>query len=246
MRAPEPQPFSRSLAWSAGGHALAFAAVWLLPRLGWLTPPSFEIEIISPILGTGPAKLGAPKAFVPGVPALQNVTEPAAKTPEKPVEKPPEPPKDWTLPGPQTKTVEAPPPPQTTPGGAVGGTGTAAKTGGWGEGSDEGVPGGTGDGGTPLSAMPRLLNRDEVLKLLRRFYPEAERRAGREGDVVVALHIDRAGSVASVDVLRSAGPAFDEAAKKVGALMRFSPALALNGKPVAVKLPQPVQFRLTD
>lgn len=245
MRAPEPQPFSRSIAWSAGGHALAFAVVWLLPRLGWFAPPAFEIEIISPFLGTGPAKLGAPKAFVPGTPAIKNVTEPALE-PATPVVKPVEPPKDWTLPGPSTKVVEAPAAPETTPGGAIGGTGTAAKTGGWGEGSDEGVPGGTGDGGTPLSAMPRLLNRDEVMRLLRRFYPEAERRAGREGDVIVALHIGRDGAVSSVDVTRTAGPAFDEAARKVGALMKFSPAVALNGKPVAVKLPQAVQFRLTD
>ena len=245
MRAPEPQPFSRSFAWSAGGHALAFAVIWLLPRLGFFAPPAFEIEIISPFLGTGAAKLGAPKAFVPGVPALKNVTDLTPK-PVDPVAKPPEPPKDWTLPGPKTKVVETPAAPETTPGGAVGGTGTAAKTGGSGEGSDEGVPGGTGDGGTPLSAMPRLLNRDEVMRLLRRYYPELERRAGREADVVVAIHISREGGVSSVDVLRTAGPAFDEAAKKVAALMKFSPAVSLGGKPVAVKLPQAMQFRLTD
>lgn len=245
MRAPAPQPFSRSLAWSAGGHALLFLAVWLLPRLGLIRPPAFEIEIISPMLGTGPAKLGAPKAFVPGTPAIKNVTEPAVK-PREPVVRPPEPPKDWTLPGPSTKVVEQPAPPETTPGGEAGGTGTAAKTGGSGEGSDEGVPGGTGDGGTPLSAMPRLLNRDEVMRMLRKFYPEAERRAGREGDVVVAIHIGADGAVSSVDVLRTAGPAFDDAARKVGALMKFSPAVSLGGRPVAVKLPQQVQFRLTD
>lgn len=243
MRAPAPQPFTRSLAWSFGGHALLFLLAWLLPRLGWLTPPPFEIEIISPILGTGAAKLGAPKPLVPGVPAVKNVTAPTP--PKTEPAKPVEPPKDWTLPGPASK-VEPQAAPQTTPGGAVGGTGTAAKTEGSGEGSDEGVPGGTGDGGTPLSAMPRLLNRDEMLALLRRFYPEAERRAGREGDVLVALHIGSDGAVSSVDVMRSAGGAFDDAAKKVGALMKFSPALALNGRPVPVKLSQQVQFRLTD
>lgn len=245
MRAPAPRPFSNAVAWSFGGHALLLLSVWLLPRLGLLRPPEFEIEIISPVLGTGPAKLGAPKAFVPGVPAIKNVTEPQLK-PKEPVVKPPEPPKEWTLPGPQTKTVEPEAAPQTTPGGEVGGTGTAAKTGGSGEGSDEGVPGGTGDGGTPLSAMPRLLNKDEILALLRRFYPESERRAGREGDVVVAIHIGRDGNVSSVDVMRSAGPAFDEAAKKVAALMRFSPAISLGGQPVAVKAPQQMQFRLKD
>jgi hypothetical protein len=160
VRAPAPRPFGNSLAWSFGGHALLFLAVWLLPRMGWLTPPEFEIEIISPVLGTGPAKLGAPKAFVPGAPAIKNVTEPALKPKDPEVKPPVEPPKDWTLPGPSTKVIEQAPAPQTTPGGEVGGTGTAAKTGGSGEGSDEGVPGGTGDGGTPLSAMPKLLNKD--------------------------------------------------------------------------------------
>lgn len=240
---PKPQPFSRSLAWSAGGHALLFTAALLLPRLGWLSPPPFEIEIISPILGTGAAKLGAPKPLVPGAPAEKNVTAPTPPQPAPP--QPAEPPKDWTLPGPDAK-VEPPKPQESTPGGELGGTGTAAKTGGSGEGADEGVPGGTGDGGTPLSAMPRLLNKDEVMRLLRRYYPEAERRAGREADVVVAIHINRDGAVTSVDVLRGASPAFDEAARKVGTLMRFAPALGLNGKPVAVKLPQQMQFRLTD
>jgi TonB family protein len=246
VRAPAPRPFGNSLAWSFGGHALLFLAVWLLPRMGWLTPPEFEIEIISPVLGTGPAKLGAPKAFVPGAPAIKNVTEPALKPKDPEVKPPVEPPKDWTLPGPSTKVIEQAPTPQTTPGGEVGGTGTAAKTGGSGEGSDEGVPGGTGDGGTPLSAMPKLLNKDEILALLRRFYPEAERRACREADVVVAIHIGRDGGVSSVDVVRTAGPSFDDSAKKVAALMKFSPAVSLSGKPVAVKLPQLMQFRLRD
>jgi len=45
------------------------------------------------------------------------------------------------------------------------------------------VVGGRGHGGTPLLAFPKLLNRDEVLANLRRFYPESERRAGHEADV---------------------------------------------------------------
>ena len=108
------------------------------------------------------------------------------------------------------------------------------------------MPGGTGHGGTPLLALPRLLNRDEVLRNLRRFYPETERRAGLEADVVVTIHIDQGGAVGSVDVVNSGGKSFDEAAQKVGQLMRFSPAVGLNGKPVPVRLPQPIQFRLTD
>jgi len=43
--------------------------------------------------------------------------------------------------------------------------------------------------------------------------------------------------------MTSANPAFDAAAQKVGKLMRFSPAIGLNNKPVPVRLPQPIQFR---
>ncbi len=242
---PQAPPASRSLAWSFAAHALLLGVLLLLPRLRFgAPPPPFEVEIISPFLGTGPAKLGAPKALVPGKPPAVPAPpreEPPPKVPAKTAA----PPKDWVLPSPGAK-VEPPAPPPPTPGGAEGGTGTASKTGGSGAGSDTGVPGGMGDGGTPLSALPVLLNRDEVLAGLRRLYPETERRAGREGDVLVMIHIGADGSVGSVDVVRSAGPAFDAAARKVGEMMRFSPARGLSGAPVPVRLPQPIQFRLTD
>lgn len=241
VRAPEAPPFGRSLGWSAGAHAVLLGLAFVLPRLGFQSEPAFEIEITSPLLGDGPARLGAPKPLVKGTPARINVAAEARSKPEVS-----QPPKEWLLPGPDTKVLEAPAPPADTPGGAEGGTGTAAKAGGAGEGSDEGVPGGIGHGGTPLSALPRLLNREEVLAGLRRLYPEAERRAGREGDVVVSIHIAADGAVGAVDVVESGGKNFDEAAKRVGRLMRFAPALGLNGKPVPVRLPQPVEFRLTD
>lgn len=245
-RAPAPPPLPKSVAMSAGMHALFFAALWLMPNLTWQSPPPpFEIEITSPFLGDGPAKLGAPKAFVPGVPAVVNVT-PDIPVPPKPVEQAPEPPKDWVLPGPDTKKVETHETPAPTPGGEVGGTGTAAKTGGSGDGSDDGVPGGTGHGGTPLKEMPRLLNRDEVMAGLKRLYPESERQAGREGTVIIMIHLGTDGLVSSSDIVNAASPAFDEAARKVGALMRFSPAIGLNGRPVPVRMPQEVRFKLTD
>ena len=244
-RPPEAPPFKRSVAWSAGMHVLFFVALWILPHLSWNTEPPFEVEITSPFLGDGPAKLGAPKAFVPGIPAKVNVAPDVPVAPQ-PVEKAPEPPKDWTLPGPKTKVIETPAPPAPTPGGVIGGTGTAAKTGGSGEGSDDGVPGGTGHGGTPLKELPRLLNRDEVLAGLKRLYPESERQAGREGVVIIMIHLGADGLVSSSDIARPASPAFDEAAKKVGALMRFSPAIGLGGRPVPVRMPQEVRFKLTD
>jgi len=234
---PAPPPPRHALAWSLGVHALALGFLWLLPRLGFDSPPPFEVEITSPFLGTGPARLGAPKPLVPGVPSKVNVTPDVPKPPvEKPPEKAPEPPKDWTLPGPKTRVVAPQEAPEPTPGGAVGGTGTAAKTGGSGEGSDEGVPGGMGDGGARLSALASL----------KRFYPESERQAGREGAVIVVIHLGADGATGAVDIARSASPAFDEAARKVARLMRFSPAIGLNQKPVPVRMPQEVRFRLTD
>ena len=264
IHTPEAPPYSRSLATSFAAHLALLSLLLFLPRvLGWLTappPPSIEIEITSPFLGDGPPKLGAPKPLTPGKVAPVNSTAAPPdplKVPTPATVKPPEPAKDWVLPNPSTKMVETPPVPAatgsikgdgtvTTPGGAVGGDGTAAKVGGSGDGSDEGVVGGHGHGGTPLLAFPKLLNRDEVLANLRRFYPEAERRAGLEADVLVMIHIGADGNVGDVDLSRSSGPHFDAAAQKVGKLMRFSPAIGLNGKPVRVRLPQPIQFRLTN
>lgn len=260
-RAPEAPPPSRSLGASVAIHAVLLSLAFLLPGLLHLLtdapPPPGEVEIISPFLGTGPAALNAPKALVPGKLATENKTADKALIPATPppVVKPVEPPKDWTLPSPSTKVVETPKPSatgsaagsdvQTTPGGVKGGEGTSAKPGGSGEsGSDEGVIGGTGDGGTRLHAFPRLLNRDEVLANLRKYYPEAERVEGHEADVKVMIHIGVDGSVPRVDVVVSANPAFDSAAQKVGKLMRFSPAIGIDDKPVPVRLPQPIQFRL--
>jgi HK97 family phage prohead protease len=74
---------------------------------------------------------------------------------------------------------------------------------------------------------------------------EAERRAGREGSVTVHVHLNRDGRVAGVEVARSAGALFDEAAQKVVASARFSPARR-GDRAVAVKFPQTVDFQLED
>ena len=207
-------------------------------------PSPLEVDLTEfPGLGSGPAKLGAPKQLIPQAKGLPLPAE--TPLPHKPNLNA-QPPKDWVLPGPNTKTVEKPPEPAPTPGGAPNGTGTAAKTGGSGAGSDYGVPNGTGEGGSGLTRLPVLLNKDELLAILRRFYPESERRAGREGKVLVFLHIGVDGRVEPVDIGQSDGAAFDAAAKEVGKRMRFSPALGRNGEPVPVKLPQAIIFQLED
>jgi len=261
-RAPEAPPPARSWGASLALHGLLLGLLIGLARVAWRAPeepPPMEVEITSSLLGDGPAKLGAPKPLVPGKMARDNRTaellpNPPPKPPEAPP-KPPEPPKDWVLPGPDTKKLDKPELPAgpaspkgqdtvSTPGGALGGDGTAAKVGGSGDGSDEGVVGGHGHGGTPLKQLPRLLNKDEVFEAMRRVYPPDERAVGHEADVVLMIHIDADGRVWKSEVLRSADPAFDAAAQKAAQVMRFSPAIGLNGKPAPVRLPQPMGFRL--
>jgi protein TonB len=217
----------------------------LVHRSAPLSPVEVDLSMFEAgRLGTGAAKLGAPKMLVPQAKGLPKPAE--DNIPLKPSPAPAPPLKDWVLPGPDTKKVEKPPEPAATPGGAPGGTGTAAKTGGSGVGSDYGVPNGTGDGGAPLSKWPVLLNKNELLAIMRRFYPEKERRAGHEGKVIVYLHIGADGLVNPVDIKESGGNAFDAAAREVGKRMRFSPALGLKGEPVAVRLPQAILFQLED
>jgi len=156
--------------------------------------------------------------------------KPAPEEPE-PAETPK--PQDWVLPGPDTQeadliqpTIQEPAPLE-GPGGL-------------------GIGDGTGEvDWIYLTDLPSMMNRDDLIRNMRRFYPESERRAGREGTVVLDVHIGRDGQVSAVDVVESAGPAFDEAAKKVIFAARFSPArIGLNN--VAVKIRQAIAFQLSN
>lgn len=228
--------------------SLALHASFLLFR--FLKLPSFsgpspvEIDLTMPFVGNGPAKLAAPKRLVPHATLPPRpVEEPA---PPKPVT--PTPPKDWVTPGPQTKTV-VPPKPETPPptqGGAVNGTGISPKVGGSGPGFPYGVPNGSLTPGAPADVVrPQLLNLDEVLANLRKYYPERERWLGHEGTVVVDIHIAADGSITGVDIVQSAGRLFDEAAIKVANIMKYSPARTPAG-PVPSKVRKTMAFKLSD
>lgn len=235
-------PFSWCIAISIGIHVLFFALTLEIKSRAPSNIP-VEIDLTNPYIGSGSAKLGAAKPLTPH--PTQAPIAPATRIPiPKP---PPQTPKTWTLPTPQTtKTVPLIPQQQTTPGGVKKGTGTSPLTGGSGKGANYGSPHGTGNGGSPAGIIPpKLLNLDEVLRNLRRFYPEAERRAGKEGSVLVAIHIGVDGNVSAVDILRSAGKDFDQAAEEVAKLMKFSPARDAHG-PVAVKIAQEMIFKLEN
>ncbi len=126
----------------------------------------------------------------------------------------------------------------------VSGSATGSKAPGLGMpfGKGSGLPGG---GGGPIIIPPRLLNAEDVLAALRRYYPENERQRGKEGTVDLYLHIGADGLIHKIDIAQTAGPYFDAAAEKVARLMRFSPAENAAG-PVPVKIAQPFVFKLTD
>jgi len=150
-----------------------------------------------------------------------------------PVPKPAAPPKEWVKPAPNQKVEPAPIPTQPVPAPPP----------------EEPPPPseyslGTGDASaTVLTRIPQLLNLSDLRAILQRFYPEEARSQGREGMVVLDLHIDTDGHVKTVDVVRSGGPDFDEAAKKAVMLLRFTPAF-LGTQRVAVKMRQAIQFKL--
>ncbi|MFA5028101.1 MAG: energy transducer TonB [Candidatus Methylomirabilota bacterium] len=207
-----------------------------------------------------PAKLAAPQAMAPAVPVTSPVFE----------AKPPEPVRaaariaEWLSQKSPAQPVEKPAEPAPAPGGVPGGAGTAAAPGGSGPGARVGMPDGTGTipagtgtgpggaggsgppgGGSGLVSLPRLLNGAEVRAGMQRLFPESERAADRQGKVVLMLHIGADGRAEPGDIVQSAGPAFDAAAKEVVKLMRFEPARNSAG-PVAVKIKQPVIFQLQD
>ena len=94
-----------------------------------------------------------------------------------------------------------------------------------------------------LTDLPKLLNREKLLRDVRRFYPEEERRAGVEGRVGMDVHIAADGRVTRVDVVESGGAHFDEAARKVLSQARFSPA-KVKERAVPVKIRQTIDFQL--
>jgi protein TonB len=84
-----------------------------------------------------------------------------------------------------------------------------------------------------------------VGRALEREYPPLLRDAGIGGTVVVYLFIDEEGTVQNTRVNQSSGhTSLDEAALRVGSVMRFSPAMNRDKKvPVWVSLPITFQVR---
>jgi protein TonB len=116
--------------------------------------------------------------------------------------------------------------------------------------SEAAGPGGSGNVGAgeqpgdfvPVTVVPRLLNRDEVLRSLQRFYPPMLMQAGIGGTSIVWLRIDEEGRVIETRIKQGSGhEAFDKAALDVATRARFSPAYNRDTK-VKVWVELPVVF----
>jgi TonB family protein len=224
-RARDKSYLPTALALSAGLHALVYVWGYAAPRL---PHPPVELDLtMSGHLG----RLGGGRAARPAAPPPPP-PEPKAAPKEwvKAVDNKPAPLPDLTK-----SAAPSAPDPEPTPPPAPGPV------------SNE-PPGEYGEGEgdmTTLTRLPQLLNLGDLRTILRKFYPEAERLKGAKGTVVIDLHVDQDGHVTSVDVVRSAAPDFDDAAKHVGLLLRFTPAY-LGAKKVGVKLRQAIQFNLAN
>lgn len=96
----------------------------------------------------------------------------------------------------------------------------------------------------PYDTSPALLNRAEVTRLLQRYYPRNLKEAGIGGRVELWLYVNERGRVEKSEVKTSTGNALlDDAAMRVAAEMRFSPAKNRD-KVTAVWVQQWVTFEV--
>lgn len=84
-----------------------------------------------------------------------------------------------------------------------------------------------------------------ILELIRPLYPPLARRLGKEGTVLLKLHIDEEGRPVEIEIIKKAGYGFDEAALNAIKQSRFRPAMK-NGIPVSSVVIVPVRFVLEE
>lgn len=186
-----------------------------------------ELDLTQPYHITGnplEARISKNPSRVPAAP--KRVPPP----PPPPVEKAKtEPPKEWFLPDNPSQAAMKPTAneaPETPPSAPSGASGT-----------------GTGRNVIYLTRLPKVMNGEELAQLLNDLYPAEERSAGREGTVTLDIHLDEAGRANGADVVFSTSIPFEEAAKNLVGLLKFSPAFA-GQKAVPVKVRQTFKFKL--
>lgn len=90
---------------------------------------------------------------------------------------------------------------------------------------------------------PRLVNGDEVSRLLGEEYAAVREEDDRGGSVVAVIFVDEDGGASQVRVRESSGrEALDQAALRVARSMRYEPA-RMGDEPVGVWVLQRIDFR---
>lgn len=75
-------------------------------------------------------------------------------------------------------------------------------------------------------------------------YPEAAKKEGIEGKVILQVYIDEKGDVVKTEVLKGVGSGLDEVAVKAVEQTKFTPA-KVKGKVVKAKVTLPIVFKLS-
>ncbi len=166
--------------------------------------------------------------------SLRQLKAPVKPVPPKPVPKPRQKPKPQIIPETAephpSLAIARPGPVPSSP--AVRGQPSSAP---------QGRGGGSGTGPHLMdfgsSSGPAFLSRTAPV------YPEQARRLGQEGKVLLRLSIDERGTLQKVEVLKSAGCGFDEAAVEAVKRSTFRPA-TIEGKPAPCIARLPIRFVL--
>lgn len=90
---------------------------------------------------------------------------------------------------------------------------------------------------------PQLTKPPELVEFVEAEYPESERAEGKSATVTLRIHIDASGGVEDVEVVESAGEAFDAAARAAALKFRFT-AAEVDGKPAAIPILYDYRFEL--
>ncbi len=93
----------------------------------------------------------------------------------------------------------------------------------------------------PFEMVFGSANGPSFLKMVKPEYPKLARRLGKEGRVLLRLHIDETGRLINLEIIERAGYGFDEAALSAIRASRFRPATK-DGTPVSSVVYLPVRF----
>ena len=88
--------------------------------------------------------------------------------------------------------------------------------------------------------------RKELLKYMeeKKAYPEAMRRLGIEGEVVVEFFVERNGVISGVNVIKKLTEEFDEEAIRLVRNMPYWIPGKKNGAPVRYRMTMPINFKV--